>query len=273
MAKEKDVLLDHDYDGIKELDNDLPPWWVYLFYVTIVFAVVYLIYYHVADIGDLPAVELQKEYNPNWEKANSGPFSAYQSPLKSVEGDLTPYLKEQFAHYIGPDVSSDELLMAAMQKADADQLAKLKEDFPDLWEKLTSAEGPVEPAAAPAQTSAETVPAAEIKALKDAESLAEGKAIFTKNCVSCHGAHGEGGIGPNMTDDYWLHGPKMSQMVHTITVGVPAKGMIPWRGTLKEDQIIKVASYLRTLRGTNPPNAKAPQGELVENMDEIISQE
>ena len=162
--------------------------------------------------------------------------------------------------------------MAAMQKADADQLAKLKEAFPALWEKLTTAEGPVEPvAAAGTEKPAEAVK--EIKALKDPASLAEGKEIFVKNCVSCHGVHGEGGIGPNMTDDYWIHGAKLGQMVHTITVGVPAKGMIPWRGTLKEDQIIKVASYLRTLRGTNPPNAKAPQGELVENMDEIISQE
>ncbi len=273
MAKEKDVLLDHDYDGIKELDNDLPPWWVYLFYVTIVFAVVYLIYYHVADIGDLPAAELQKEYNPNWEKGSSGPFSAYSSPLESAEGDLTPYLQEQFDRYIGPDVSSDELLMAAMQKADADQLTKLKEAFPALWEKLSSAEGPVEAAAPVTGIAAEAAPLAEIKALKDPASLKEGKDIFVKNCVSCHGANGEGGIGPNMTDDYWIHGPKMSQMVHTITVGVPAKGMIPWRGTLKEDQIVKVASYLRTLRGTNPANAKAPQGELVENIEEILSQE
>ncbi len=266
MAKEKDILLDHDYDGIKELDNDLPPWWVYLFYFTIVFSVVYFIYYHVTDMGDLPIAELHKEYDPNWEKSSSdGPFSAYSSPFTVSEGDMTPYLQEQFSYYIGQNVTSEALMMTAMQRANTEQLEKLKQAFPNLWEKLITSEGPITAKAIGESTAAGTSPPMEdIKPLIDAGSLTEGKDIFIRNCVSCHGANGEGGIGPNMTDDYWIHGAKMSEMVYIIINGVPAKGMIPWRGTLSDEQIIKVSSFLQTLRGTNPENAKAPQGELVE---------
>ena len=94
-------------------------------------------------------------------------------------------------------------------------------------------------------------------------NIEKGKEIFVKNCVSCHGPQGQGIIGPNLTDDYWLHGAGINNVVHTITFGVPAKGMITWRGVLKEKQILQVASYILTLHGTNPPNPKAPQGEKV----------
>jgi len=97
----------------------------------------------------------------------------------------------------------------------------------------------------------------------DASLIATGRETFEKVCAQCHGKLGEGGVGPNLTDDYWLHGADITSVVKSVKYGYPAKGMIPWRGTLAEDEIINVSSYVLTLRGTNPPNAKAPQGELV----------
>ena len=86
---------------------------------------------------------------------------------------------------------------------------------------------------------------------------------YNTNCATCHGQSGEGGIGPNMTDDYYIHGAGMNNTIQVIKSGVPAKGMISWRGILKEPQILEVASYIMTLQGTNPPNAKAAQGEKI----------
>jgi len=74
---------------------------------------------------------------------------------------------------------------------------------------------------------------------------------------------GEGGVGPNFTDEYWLHGGDVKSIFKTIKFGVPEKGMIPWQSQISPPQIQQVASYILTLKGTNPPNAKAPQGELV----------
>lgn len=99
--------------------------------------------------------------------------------------------------------------------------------------------------------------------LNDDANLKSGKSIFQKNCVSCHGNSGEGGVGPNLTDDYWIHGGKYENIATTIMNGVPEKGMITWKTVLKKDEILKVASYVVSLRGTNPPNPKAPQGTLI----------
>lgn len=96
--------------------------------------------------------------------------------------------------------------------------------------------------------------------LKDSHEKEEGMKIFTTNCVTCHGAHGEGGVGPNLTDNYWLHGGKPEKIYHTITVGVPEKGMISWTQVLTKDQIKHVAAYVVSLKGTNPPNGKVPSG-------------
>ncbi|MFA7626029.1 MAG: c-type cytochrome, partial [Candidatus Kapaibacterium sp.] len=85
--------------------------------------------------------------------------------------------------------------------------------------------------------------------------------IFKTNCVSCHGAVGEGGIGPNLTDEFFIHGGGMKNVMDVIINGVPEKGMISWKPLLKPEEIQKVASYVMTLTGSNPPNAKAPQGE------------
>jgi len=104
--------------------------------------------------------------------------------------------------------------------------------------------------------------AVELNALTDNESLSAGKQIFSTNCAVCHLAEGQGLVGPNLTDEYWLHGGSYSDIVTLINVGVPAKGMISWKTQMSQDQIHQVASYILTLQGTNPPNPKAPQGEI-----------
>ncbi len=85
---------------------------------------------------------------------------------------------------------------------------------------------------------------------------ANGDAIFAANCVACHGANGEGLIGPSFCDSNWIHGGAIEDLVRIINIGVPAKGMIPWDKTLTPEQILQVASYILTFEGTNPPNQK-----------------
>lgn len=182
--KVKDELLDHDYDGIKEFDNDLPPWWIYLFYVTILFSVVYIARYHV----------------------------------------------------IGSGASQEEEYLAEMKEGEA------------VRKKAEAAQGMVQLAFS-----------------SDAAVLEKGKAIFTANCAACHGQNGEGLVGPNLTDDHYLHGNTIDEVVRVIKKGVPEKGMIPWEASLKPAQILEVASYIHSLHGSNPANPKEPQGELIAN--------
>ncbi|MBX3044598.1 MAG: c-type cytochrome [Candidatus Kapabacteria bacterium] len=101
--------------------------------------------------------------------------------------------------------------------------------------------------------------------LNDKESLATGEQIYKTNCVSCHGAFGEGGIGPNLTDNYYIHGGGIQNVMNVVINGVPEKGMISWKPLLKPEEIQMVSSYILTLTGTNPPNPKAPQGTVWEN--------
>ena len=102
----------------------------------------------------------------------------------------------------------------------------------------------------------------DFEAVADAASINSAKALFLKNCASCHNKDGGGGIGPNLTDEYWIHGGSFNNIVSIIALGVAEKGMIPWKTSLKKDDIIALASYIQTLSGTNPPNAKAPQGDI-----------
>jgi cytochrome c oxidase cbb3-type subunit 3 len=184
IEKEKDILLDHNYDGIKELDNSLPPWWKYGFYFTIVWGIAYLIYFH---LGSGPSSE--KEYNEEVEIAQL---------------QIEEYMKK----------------------------------------------------------SANAVDENNVTLASDAGSLDAGKTIYTDNCAACHGRLGEGGVGPNLTDDYWLHGGSINNIFKTIKYGVPAKGMKAWQAELSPSQIRQVSSYIKTLYGTNPPNAKEKQGDL-----------
>ncbi len=181
---EADVMLDHDYDGIRELDNKLPPWWVFGFYITIIFAFVYLIHYHVSGSGNLQL----EEYN-------------------------------------------NELRVAEAEKEN-----RIKSD-------------------------ANFVTEANVLTLSDPMALNEGQSIYIKNCVACHGNEGQGGVGPNMTDVFWINGGGIKNIFRVIADGVPSKGMISWKSQLSPKQIQSVASYILTIQGTNPPNPKDPQGE------------
>ena len=95
---------------------------------------------------------------------------------------------------------------------------------------------------------------------RDARAMAGAKEVFATRCLPCHGPQGQGLIGPNLTDDYWIHGGTLVQIRHTISEGVPEKGMVPWKDQLKPEDLSALAAYTGTLHGTNPPNPKPPQG-------------
>jgi len=190
IENEEDILFDHDYDGIRELDNSLPPWWLYGFYLTIAIAVVYMLYYHVSDYGK----SSREQYAIEMERAQQ---------------EVDAYLSRQ----------------------------------------------------------ANLVDENSVAQLTDEAALAEGKEIFISLCAACHLEHGGGNetsVGPNLTDNYWLHGGGIKDVFTTIKYGVPEKGMISWKSQIRPADMQKVASYVLALQGTNPPGAKAPQGELYE---------
>jgi cytochrome c oxidase cbb3-type subunit 3 len=111
-------------------------------------------------------------------------------------------------------------------------------------------------------------------ALTDAASLAAGKDIFLTYCKACHGetAGGyEGSVGPNLTDRFWIHGGGMKNVFSSIKYGWPEKGMQSWKKDLKPVEIHQVASFILSLQGSNPPNAKAPQGEEWKDVSPVDS--
>ena len=225
MAEYKDELLDHEYDGIRELDNQLPRWWLWLFYLTIIWSVLYMLYYHVFQIGYLQEDEWRAEMNPDYVRVSEadqrflGVIPEYHSPLSSPYTDWTPYERMR---------RSDEP-KAVMLTAETDT--------------------------------------ATYAAVDDPARLEKGQQLFVTNCAQCHGPQGQGlpALGPNLTDRYWIHPPgDMTLIVKSVKYGYPAQGMIPWRGVLSPEDIVNVASFVTTLQGTNPPNPKEPQGELVE---------
>ena len=185
IENEGQLLLDHDYDGIKELDNNLPPWWIYLFYACIGFAAIYLVRFEILGADD-QEMELKKE-------------------MAQAKIEVAEYMKTA----------------------------------PDLMDEKT------------------------VTLLTDAPSLAEGKTIFTTNCAACHRADAGGQIGPNLTDDQWILGGGIKNLFHTVTNGGrDGKGMIACKGTLKPKEIQKVTSYIISLKGSNPKDPKAPEGEV-----------
>jgi mono/diheme cytochrome c family protein len=265
MAKRKkpqDELLNHEYDGIAEYDNELPGWWKNLFYITIVLAVIYMLHYHVFGTGDLPATEYLREIDPEYvaprAETDGVLFGSYHTPVSAKRTDITP---RQIALLQAESYRSFERdLLNAMRYADAEQLARLSETFPDIFERYVAMGGPL-PAGA-ATTSAERTVITE--PITDATRLADAKAFYQAQCAACHGMAGEGGIGPNLADEYWIHGNKLAQVVRVIAKGVPAKGMVAWERSMTQEQIDAMASYvLLELQGSNPPNAKGPEGERV----------
>lgn len=186
VEQEADLDLGHEYDGIRELNNRLPPWWLYGFYFTIIFGVVYLWRYHVSE----------------------------SAPLSAQEFEIS------------------------MRRAEEQRQAYLKKSASNVDENT-------------------------VTYLSDASALGAGKKAFDQNCSPCHGNVGEGNVvGPNLTDDYWLHGGSISDVFKSIKYGWPEKGMRAWKDDLTPVQIAQIASYIKSLRGTNPPNAKEKQGEL-----------
>jgi cytochrome c oxidase cbb3-type subunit 3 len=100
---------------------------------------------------------------------------------------------------------------------------------------------------------------------RDAGRLKDGKERFTTICAACHRADGGGGIGPNLTDEFWIHGARPTEILKTVSDGVPDKGMPTWSQTMKPDEIAAVVAYVLTLHDTHPPNPKEPQGQKVES--------
>jgi cytochrome c oxidase cbb3-type subunit 3 len=187
MAEYEDKVVS-EHDGIEEFDNQLPRWWVLLFQISIVFAVIYLLWFHVFGFG--PGQE--QKYEQKMEQARQ----------------------------------AQEIRMAEM-KANMD--FSVPSTLPDV--------------------------------------LAEGRDIYLNNCASCHTTTGAGIIGPNLTDAYWIHGAEFDDTMHSLKVGVQEKGMQAWEGLLSLRQRHAVASYIYSIRGTNPADPKAPQGDMVEGSD------
>ena len=178
----KDELLDHDADGIQEYDNSLPRWWLYGFYFTIIFSVVYMVHYHVSGTGKLMTAEYEEE----------------------------------------------------MQEAEA-------------VKKIAAANAPKKELA--------TSP------LTDAASLKKGQEIFESTnslCATCHRTDLGGQVGPNLTDEYWIHGCDLPTIMKNITTGFPEKGMLPYGSTnkLTDEELVQVASYILSKQGSNPPDPK-----------------
>lgn len=178
MAEITDKLLDHDYDGIEEYDNPLPRWWVWLFYLTIAWAVFYTPYYAM--------------------KMGNSPVQDYEEDMKAWN-ELHPQV----------------------ELAGREEMLKIVQD--------------------PAKISA-------------------GKAIYSTRCMACHAPDGGGLVGPNLTDDSWLHGGNPDDIARVIYDGVPAKGMIAWKTQLSVDEIYAATAYVWSLYGSTPAKPKAPQG-------------
>jgi cytochrome c oxidase cbb3-type subunit 3 len=182
IEKEADIMFEHSFDGIKELDSRIPPWFSYLFYITIIFSVYYMLDYHVFNTGKLSAAE-------------------YDEEIKFAELKKAELIKS------GTFINEDN-----------------------------------------------------VTALTDAASLESGKTIFTTNCIACHAADGGGIVGPNLTDNYWIHGGGIKNVFKVIKYGVVNKGMIAWQQQLNPKQMQEVASYVLTFQGTKPSNPKPPEG-------------
>lgn len=184
IEREQEIMFDHDFDGIKELDSKIPPWFSWLFIITIIFAAYYMIDYHVIGSGQV----MLEEY-------------------------------------------TNEVRAASLERE-----ALIKSG---------------------AFVNEETV-----EFLTDAATLSAGKAIYDANCIACHAADGGGIVGPNLTDDYWIHGGGIKNVFKVIKYGVVEKGMIAWQTQLNPNQMQEVASYVLSLHGTTPAAPKQPEGEI-----------
>ncbi|HPN20015.1 MAG TPA: cbb3-type cytochrome c oxidase N-terminal domain-containing protein, partial [Chitinophagales bacterium] len=184
LEEEDNMDTGHNYDGIRELDNITPPWFIAGFAATILFAAVYLYRFHIAESALTQEQELAIE-------------------MKDAQ------------------ILQDSLLKLEGNKVDENSVAML-----------------------------------------DATGIAAGKKLYDMNCVACHGDKGQGGVGPNMTDEYWIHGGSIKDVFKSIKYGWVEKGMKSWKDDFSPTQIAQLSSYVESLKGTNPPGAKEKQGEL-----------
>lgn len=100
--------------------------------------------------------------------------------------------------------------------------------------------------------------------LKDPQMAVAGAAAFTGKCAACHGPELQGGIGPNLTDAFWIHGKGTRlDIMQTIQKGVADKGMPAWESLLSQNEILSLTALILSKQDTNPVGAKAPQGEKV----------
>jgi len=182
------VISGHMYDGIEEYDNPMPPWWVWIFIISIIWTPFYILGVH-----------------------QFGWINTYEDDLAAKQSEI-------------------QELRAAAEAANPTQ------DIDDVY--LASFFGNT-----------------------DAEQA--GATSFAAYCAACHGAAGEGLIGPNLTDDYWIYGDSPSTQFGIITNGILEKGMTPWESILTVEERAHLVAFVQTLRGSNPPNAKEPQGDLV----------
>lgn len=203
MADARDELLEHEYDGIREYDNPLPRWWVWLFYGTIVFAAIYFPYY-------------VSGWGPTMDET-------YLQELAQVE-------------------QSQQALAAATATVSSGQ---------------GSGGG-----ATGGSSSTNAAPPAMASLAGDPAAIEAGQGTFAGSCLPCHGDKGQGIIGPNLTDNHWIHGNTYADLVNVISNGVPDKGMLAWKAMFNPRKINELAAYVLSLKGSNPPNPKAPEGQL-----------
>ena len=188
---DKDELLEHDYDGIREYDNDLPLWWVNIFWITTIFGIGYAIYVH-----------------------------------------------------------------TGMAETDHDRLARQLAELKAVTEQTQQ------------QESSQVTEKSLLSLTQDAAVVKVGQEVYDAKCAVCHGAEGQGLIGPNLTDEYWIHGGgTLIGIRHIVLEGVVEKGMLAWKGQLKPKEIDAVTAYIWTLQGSKPPSPKAPEGEKVTSPD------
>ncbi len=184
LDDEKDKLMDHEYDGIRELDNHMPVWWVWLFYFTIGWGFLYLLYYQFTDVAP--------DQHEQYELEMAAAAEKYGLENSGQEGITT--------------IS---------------------------WEFEM-----------------------------DVASIENGKSVFmsTNNlCFTCHGNAGEGIVGPNLTDEFWIHGCSAEELATSITSGFMDKGMMPYgsNAPISNENMTDLISYIASIQGTNPPNPKA----------------
>ena len=184
IEEEKDMMLEHEFDGIRELNNPVPGWFNFLFYGSIAFGIMYFVTYHVTGWGMLQEEE-------------------YVVEMKQADKEKKIYLAK----------------------------------------------------------SANNIDESSVKVSSEASIISAGMAVYKANCVACHGEKGQGTVGPNLTDEFWIHGGKIDYVFKTIKYGIPEKGMMSWEKVISPKQISEVSNYILSIKGTDPVNPKTPQGD------------